>query len=213
MMSGELTANLTYESAYASDAETLQKRRLLHREDKFEGCETPRLGGLSDDSRYYSDSETPYKDSLTQMINQFKSRPQKLFEQNQLIQSLSKREVNQQTVAKLSDGQIIKALFYGIFKVLVQISCLPFLIPMSPVLFFAYLLFNILRYQHIKIPSAIEYVMPKFFDQLYLKTVLKWLILISVLPASIGLSSLSTAVAGPVIISLVSAHWTYCLGA
>ena len=27
MMSGELTANLTYESAYASDAETIQKRR------------------------------------------------------------------------------------------------------------------------------------------------------------------------------------------
>ena len=45
--------------------------------------------------------------------------------------------------------------------------------------------------------------MPKFFDRLYLKTVLIWLIMASVLPVSIGLSAISTGVAGPVIISLV----------
>ena len=65
LINGGFTGSLTYESAYASDQETVPKRQLMNYGDRLEGCETPRLGGLSDDSRYYSGPETPYKDSLT----------------------------------------------------------------------------------------------------------------------------------------------------
>ena len=65
---GGFTRSFTHDSAYMSETDTVQRRRVQNLEDQFEDLGTPKLGELSNDTRQGSNSEMPLKDSLTQMI-------------------------------------------------------------------------------------------------------------------------------------------------